>query len=275
MNNFLLHRINTPLVDLLREAISKGDIKKQYAPFQPRRAEENESDFIERVRNFSLKYQFVEVLDNISNDTKYVAFGTPGPIITEAGEFQYFPAEVVGGKWGKHHILIYPDIDSLLKENIIKLRIDSGCYSGAVLGDITCDCEQQLRLAQTEIINSGNGLIITVPEHDGRGWKEFKMANQTLMKVLNFSTIEAAHAFYSDENHIDRRDYDEVALIIKALGFNSEQNFDLATNNKKKVRAVLDAGLNIGSIQQIIPTELSSQAKRNFDSKSDVWGINK
>lgn len=275
MNNNLLHKINTSLVDLLREAIDQGDIKKQYVPFNPKHVEENESDFIERVKNFSLKYQFVEILDNVSNDTKYVAFGTPGPIITEAGEFQYIPAEVVGGKWGKHHILIYPNINRLLEENTVQLRIDSGCYSGSVLGDITCDCAQQLKLAQSEIINNGTGLIITVPEQDGRGWKEFKMANQILMKELDFSTVEAAEAFYSEKSHIDRRDYIEVALIIKALGFNSKHKFNLATNNKKKVNAVLEAGLHISNVKEIIATGLSNQAKKNFDSKSDVWGIGK
>lgn len=167
-------------------------------------------------------------------------FGVEGPIVFEVGKFWYVSAEVKGGKWGRHHILISPNLKVLIKRKKSFIRLDSGCLSG-VLGDITCDCLGQLRIAQGIALHNG-GIIIHIPAHDGRGWQEYKMAHQRIMNETGLDTITVAKEFCDGEDKIDIRTFDEAATILKALGFPEGYKFNLGTKNPKKVRALLEAG---------------------------------
>jgi GTP cyclohydrolase II len=266
MMNIFLHKIETPLEEQLKEAIEAKTIRDIYEPPELRRKGESTEKYIQRLITASTQYQFVKV----QND--YVAFGTAGPIICDDGVFFMVPAEIVGGTWGIHNVLVYPNLGATLEKEEVLLRIDSGCYSGAVLGDITCDCVQQLRKSQKEIIANGSGLIVVVPGHDGRGWKEYKMANQQLMHELNMTTTEAAQAFYGHETEIDRRTYNEVATVLQAMGFGPRHSFVLASNNQKKIAAIRDAGLNVSDTIEVVADDLEGIAKRNFESKQSLWG---
>jgi GTP cyclohydrolase II len=271
MKKTLLQKIETPLYSLLKQAQDERLINSTYEEFAPKEETESSEKFILRVQRMASTYQFVEVNDSQKN--KFVAFGTPGPIILEEGTFYTVPATVVDGKWGEHYLLFYPDVKTVLKQKHILLRIDSGCYSGPVLGDITCDCKQQLQAAQHEIIKNGHGLIITVPSHDGRGWKEFKMANQILMQQAHMNTVGAALAFYENEDDIDRRDYSEIGTILKAVGFTGKNTFDLASNNKKKIKAILDAGLPVTETRTLHAENINDAALNNVSSKYNAWGV--
>jgi GTP cyclohydrolase II len=271
MKMILLQKIETPLHTLLKQAQEENLIDVTYKEFTPKGESESTEEFVTRVQNMASTYQFVAVND--LEEEKFVAFGTPGPIIIEEGTFYTVPATVIDGKWGEHHLLFYPDVKTVLKQTHILLRIDSGCYSGPVLGDITCDCKQQLQAAQREIIKNGYGLLITVPSHDGRGWKEFKMANQILMQQAHMTTVEAALAFYKNAEDIDRREYSEIGTILKAVGFTEKNTFDLASNNQMKIKAILDAGLPVTETSTLTANDISDMAQKNVSSKHAAWGV--
>ncbi len=215
--------------------------------------------FINDIRREAHLRKFVEI------DGRLVIFGVEGPIILPNGKFWSISAEVKDGLWGKHHIMVSPNLESLINKKQSFLRLDSGCFSGMVLGDITCDCLEQLRKAQSIILEKG-GIIIHIPSHDGRGWQEYKMAHQRIMDETKLDTITVAAKFYGSENKIDTRTFNESALILKALGFPKKYSFDLGTRNPKKVKALLKAGFNIAA-QSIEIDGISKILEKNLQAK--------
>lgn len=224
---------------------------------------ENFDSFVKYVREESLSRKIIKVGDKI------VVFGVEGPIIFSNGKFWSVSAEVKDGVWGKHHILITPDLDILIKRKQSFLRLDSGCLSGMVFGDTTCDCLKQLRSAQSIALEHG-GIIIHIPSHDGRGWQDYKMANQRIMNECGVNTINAAVAFYGNKEMLDCRTYDEAATILKALGFPLSYKFNLGTKNPKKINALVDAGFAVSST----PLEIRKPSKnlsKNLEAKYKYW----
>ncbi len=141
MHKFLL-KIESPIEDQLRAAIEADSVLNVYTPFESKRASESHEDFIARVRSDASRYQFVSV--KYDDSFYYVAFDFSGPLITAYGKFQVIPAQVVGGTWGVHYCIFYPGLSNALEQQEIFARIDSGCLSGMIMGDITCDCKNQL-----------------------------------------------------------------------------------------------------------------------------------
>ena len=269
MINKLRNKQKTSLRRRLREAVLRGKIHREYICPAGKKKDETNTQYIQRLRETSAADQFIEVT---AKDKKYyVSFGVPGPIVTKLGTFFMVPAEVVGGEWGVHYCLFYPDFGKLKTKKRIALRIGSGCYSGMVLGDTTCDCTQQFRAAQEQCIKNGSGMLMEIPSQDGRGWGEYKMAVQRIMAELDSNTIQAASSFYGHEHDIDRRTYDEAAIILKALGFGPRHVLDLATNNPFRIKAFRDFGFKIG---ETIPTKHKTNDKRlskNIRAKLDYW----
>ncbi len=242
-----------------------------YKESKPYSKKETKESFIERIRKEANSKQIEKIK---FNRKKYeIIFGVSGPIITSYGKFQLVPAQVKGGKWGNHYFLFYPSINELLKKKEMILRIDSGCFSGGVLGDITCDCQEQLRISQKACVANKGGIVIEIPNQDGRGWSQFKMANQRLMDELGMTTAEAAEAFYKDKPY-DIRTYDEAVIILKAFGFGNKHSFDMATNNPKKIEAFKNMGMNISCVKSVAVGHPNHFVKRNLKSKEDCWGHN-
>lgn len=226
---------------------------------------DNESDmeFVKRVRRESLKRQEIEV------GNRKVMFGVEGPIIADRKKLCLVSAKVENGKWGTHYIIFSPDIETLISSEKTFLRLDSGCLLGMIFGDQTCDCLEQLRKAQKIILKKG-GIIIHTPSHDGRGWGEFKMANQRIMNECNFDTITTAIAFYRDKNLFDQRCFKESVLILKALGFPKRYEFDLGTKNSMKESALIETGFTVFSKPVELKT-LNGRQKENLKAKYNYW----
>ncbi len=206
----------------------------------------------------------------INVDGKKVIFGVEGVIILKSGVFWSITAYVKGGKWGVHHILISPNLKNVIEKNECFIRLDSGCLSG-ILGDTTCDCMEQLRVAQEEALKKG-GVIVHIPDQDGRGWREYKMANQRIMHETKLDTITVAEKFYGSKGRIDQRTFEESALILKALGFPKDYKFDLGTKNPKKVNAMLEAGFNV-STHAIEVNGKSKHATKNLRAKYEFFKV--
>lgn len=244
---------------------------KKYIPSKNYNPRETIESFVERLKREAKEKQFVTV--GFSGKKEVVLFGVSGLITTEFGRFQLVPAKVLFGKWGWHFVLVYPDLESLLKQKKITIRLDSGCYSGMVFGDIICDCGEQLKMAQKLCVRNGCGIIIHMPEHDGRGHKQIKMAEKRLIDELGLSVAEAAKFFHGKDEMIDVRTFNEAATILKALGF-QRHAFEMATNNPKKVKAFEIAGVNVVSAKSIHIKNPNNFVKKNLKSKAKFWGHN-
>lgn len=264
----LIEKKHTSLEERLSLAIKKDLIKSVFCFPAHKSCQESRDFYIKRVKQESLEDTFVRISDRGIN--KYVHFGVAGPIQTDVGVFQMVPAQVVGGDWGIHFIMVYPDLETLKNKKELFVRFDSGCFSGMVLGDKTCDCAAQLHLSKKQCVENKSGIIVEIPNHDGRGWGEYKMANQRLMHELNVDTVEAARMFYDVEEHIDTRHYGEAVLILRAMGFDNNLVYNLHTNNPHKIRAFEERGMMTKS-SSIVPKNISRVAKINLISKSKQW----
>ncbi len=266
----LHHKRQDSLENCLHDAMAAGRVLDVYQPSAPQQPSESEPEYVERVRRESQEHQFVGVQHQ--GQIHYVAFGVPGPIVTPYGTFAMVPAQVVGGRWGVHSVLLYPSLKTLktMTEEIF-VRIDSGCFSGMVLGDNTCDCKEQLELGKHTCVERGAGIVVEIPGHDGRGWGDYKMANQRLMADLGYDTVMAARAFYGGDECVDQRTYVECALILRALGFGEQQRFALGTNNPLKTKALMSLGFQLADSTPVVGKNLSEAVKRNLRAKGSFW----
>jgi len=268
----LLAKQALPLENHLQEAIRNGQIQQQYVSFPGKKKNENSQEFANRVTKASERFQFVQVLFNGENH--YVAFGTSGPIITKFGRFSLVPGQVVGGRWGVHYFLFSPNFETALQQKEIFIRLDSGCVSGQVFNDITCDCREQFEIALRICARDGAGIVVHIPGHDGRGWAQFKLANQQLMDECDLDTVAAARLFYGDELHIDQRTYMESVIILRAFGFGERHIFNMATNNPRKVGAFVALGMNLKGSQSIVAQQVNPLLEANLKAKSEKWNHN-
>lgn len=245
-------------------------MENKYIPSKEKTIDETRAGFIKRIKKETKENQ--QKIVNFNNKKFGVIFGTEAPIITPYGTFQMIPAKVAEGKWGRHYFLFYPDLETLLKKEKMLLRIDSGCFSGMVLGDITCDCLEQLRISQKACVASGGGIVIEIPGQDGRGWgSDKKMATQRLMHDLDMSTAEVARAFYGSDELTDIRTYDECAIILKAFGFNKKQCFEMVTNNPRKIEGFKEMGMKVDCAKSVTVPHPNNILKRNLESKEKFW----
>lgn len=268
----LLEKRRRSVSDHLHDHIRDGRVQASYVSVKGKQAGESHEAYARRLREAYEDYQFVAV--TVHGKVSYVAFGVPGPIVTEFGKFQVVPAEVVGGVWGVHHFMFYPDLEQVRAQAEVCIRIDSGCLSGMVLGDTTCDCKEQLDIAKRRCAENGSGLVVEIPGHDGRGWGDLKMANQRLMDELGVTTVEAARMFYGHDSIIDQRSYDECVTILLALGFSTQHAFELSTNNPTKVQAFVENGMRVSHTKSIVPEKPNGIVQKNLDAKSKSWNHN-
>lgn len=184
-----------------------------------------------------------------------------GLIKTDVGSFHQYDFNI-DDAWGKYSVIFCGEVDSDLmpvfkKPDLLLIRVDSGCETGQVFGDRTCECRDQLMLAMETIAKNGEGIIINIPRQDGRGLGlPFKLATLRLQELLKLDTVEAAHAIAPD-GVIDVRTYSGVVGILKYFKVADSTKIDLATNNPKKARIFSENGYDVSNRTPIVipPTE--------------------
>ncbi len=122
-----------------------------------------------------------------------------GPLETDFGRFWHARFDT-GDQWGDYHALIAcNEIDmatglpKFSADQPLLVRTDSGCITGQVFHDKTCDCRQQLHQAMAEVSQKGEGIIVHIPGQDGRGMGlDFKLATLHIQERLGADTVQAA-----------------------------------------------------------------------------------
>jgi GTP cyclohydrolase II len=201
-----------------------------------------------------------------------------GPLRTDAGNFWQFYFQV-SDQWCEYAAIVKAQLDDSLmpvfrdSEDLL-LRIDSGCQTGQVFGDRTCECREQLTNAMETIARKGEGIVVWVPQQDGRGMGlGFKLATLFLQKELAFHTVRAAKSL-SGACPIDRRSYTGVISILKFLGCTKDFRFRLLTNNPAKLRSFSQNGFRFRVAPlAVAPTPLTRchlAAKKRYLGHSDL-----
>ncbi len=135
-------------------------------------------------------------------------------------------------------------------EDCAFLRIDSGCTSGQIYNDQSCDCLDQLHQGLLTLAQSDNhrSLLIHIPAHDGRGFGVAPKAETEIYKrggcgrvnqTEMLDTVQAAKLLYRS-NDYDIRTYEGCAKLLK---LNQIHRVDLLTDNRKKVKDLNDSGI--------------------------------
>jgi len=118
------------------------------------------------------------------------------------------------------------------------VRIHSQCLTGDVFGSTKCDCGQQLRNAMKLIAAENCGAIV-YQQQEGRGIGIINKIRAYALQDAGADTIEANERLGLA---VDSRRYDQCAEILIDLGL---QKVRLISNNPEKIRAVIDAGLDV------------------------------
>ena len=121
------------------------------------------------------------------------------------------------------------------------VRIHSECLTGDVFGSKRCDCGAQLQEAMRLIVESGNGYIIYLRDHEGRG---IGLAEKIRAYVLQDSGQDTVQANISIGQPVDDRTYEDAAEILHRLQIT---NLTLLTNNPEKIAAIKRSGISVTS----------------------------
>jgi len=202
-----------------------------------------------------------------------------GVLTTRFGKFWQYNF-VISDKWRNYSVIVKADVDIRTFTPIfnnkkqLTVRIDSGCESGRVFGDLTCDCAEQMQLSLKAIAHIGEGIIVSVPHQDGRGMgRAFKLATLWSQDILKINTVEAAALVASSPN-FDARTYGGVVAILKYFHIPKTCTIRLTTNNSKRAAVFSKNGY---AVTEQIPvavrpnkyTKIHLQAKSNHFSKND------
>lgn len=205
------------------------------------------SRFLQRAREMLRpKTRSFEVIVNDSPMALTVTRAGMGPLTTNPGSFWQF-LFLVDDPWREYHVLVSANLNKHFDPEFdpgepVLLRIDSGCVTGQVYWDLTCDCRDQLRVAMTRIQKPNQGLIIAIPRQDGRGkGLPFKLATLYLQQAAKFDTYDAAAAL-AENSEIDVRTYGGALAILQFFKLRTAQPIRFMTNNPLKLAALAENG---------------------------------
>jgi 3,4-dihydroxy 2-butanone 4-phosphate synthase / GTP cyclohydrolase II len=159
-------------------------------------------------------------------------------------------ALVRGAPYGKPHVLV---------------RMHSECLTGDVFASLRCDCGTQLHDAMRQIATEGEGVIVYIRGHEGRGIGIMHKLQAYKLQDGGADTVEANIELGFPA---DTRDYGTGAQILVDLGLSTLR---LLTNNPAKRAGLEGYGLEI---VERVPLETTPTAENlhYLETKRDKLG---
>ena len=142
--------------------------------------------------------------------------------------------EVFGDR--EHIALSMGDIDS---STSVLVRVHSECMTGEIFGSMRCDCGPQLDNALARIAAEGQGVVVYLRGHEGRGIGLMHKLRAYALQDIGRDTVDANQELGLP---IDARDYAIGAQILRDFGISKIR---LMTNNPSKYDGISDFGLEI------------------------------
>jgi 3,4-dihydroxy 2-butanone 4-phosphate synthase / GTP cyclohydrolase II len=128
----------------------------------------------------------------------------------------------------------------------VLVRVHSQCLTGDVFQSARCDCGPQLRQAMEKIEEAGEGVVLYIMAHEGRGIGLTHKIRAYKLQDQGRDTIEANKELGFAP---DLRDYGIGAQVLADLGITSMR---LMTNSPQKFAGIEGYGL---SITERVPLE--------------------
>ena len=216
----------------------------------------------DELRAFADKHniKFISVADLISyrlQSEKLIERSAVADLPTRFGHFKIYGYTNL--LTNDEHIAVVKDD---LSDKVPLIRVHSECFTGDVLHSLRCDCNDQLHAALRMIEEYGKGAVVYIRNHEGRGIGLVNKIKAYALQDNGQDTIDANLSLGFPE---DLRDYGVGAQIIRDLGFN---NFNLLTNNPKKIIGLKGYGLTINEVVNI-KTEINSYNERYMTTKKE------
>jgi 3,4-dihydroxy 2-butanone 4-phosphate synthase/GTP cyclohydrolase II len=105
------------------------------------------------------------------------------------------------------------------------------------LGSLRCDCGEQLENAIHLIEEEGQGLLIYLRGHEGRG---IGLSEKVLAYELQDQGLDTVDANLALGHDVDERDFSDAVEILRNLGISA---VTLMTNNPEKKKALEGKGI--------------------------------
>jgi 3,4-dihydroxy 2-butanone 4-phosphate synthase / GTP cyclohydrolase II len=150
------------------------------------------------------------------------------------------------------------------KPNVL-VRVHSECFTGDIFGSMRCDCGSQLHMALARIADEGEGAVVYIRGHEGRGIGLRHKLRAYELQERGLDTVEANEALGFGP---DLRDYGIGAQILVDLGVSTMR---FLSNNPLKVAGIEGYGLSIVEWVplQTVPTDQNIEYLR---AKRDKLG---
>lgn len=154
---------------------------------------------------------------------------------TEFGDFKaYVYRSTIDGS--EHIALVAGEI---AEDTPTLVRVHSECETGDIFGSLRCDCGPQLHAALSAISAAGQGVLVYMHGHEGRG---IGLANKLRAYQLQDQGLDTVDANVAQGLPVDARDYGTGAQILYDLGV---RKMRLLTNNPAKRAGLVGFGLEI------------------------------
>ena len=163
----------------------------------------------------------------------------------------------------EHIALIAGQPEALRPGSLV--RIHSECATGDLFGSRRCDCGEQLDRSLSMIGAAGQGVLIYLRGHEGRGIGLGPKIEAYALQDQGLDTVEANHqlGFAADQRH-----YDAAVASLRALGLDRVR---LITNNPDKIAALEDGGIAI--VERVpIWTGANPDNRRYLETKRALMG---
>lgn len=137
------------------------------------------------------------------------------------------------------------------------IRLHSSCYTGDLLGSLSCDCGDQLRecirlMNKDYLENNGGGVIVYLIQ-EGRGIGLINKLRAYNLQHDGMDTVEANEFLGFDD---EERGFEPAAVILKELGINKVR---LVTNNPKKSQGLAEHGIEVAGRVSLVVTHEHNQ----------------
>ena len=216
----------------------------------------------DELKEFAQKHdiKFISVADLVAyrlKSEKLISRDAVADLPTQFGNFKIYG--YTNKLTGQEHVAIVKDDGS---DKIPMIRVRSECFTGDVMHSLRCDCNAQLHTALSMIEEFGKGAVIYMRNHEGRG---IGLVNKIKAYSLQDKGQDTIEANLSLGFPVDLRDYGVGAQIILDLGFN---NFNLLTNNPKKIVGLTGYGLKIHDVINL-KTDINKYNKKYLETKKE------